>query len=457
MQGGPDAAPELKRSLQLWQLVVSGVGIVIGAGIYVLVGEAAADAGGLLWLAFIVAGVLAALTGLSYAELAGLFPAAGAEYEFARHAFNEFIAFMAGWMMVAALIVAAAAVAVGFAHYLQWFFDVELAAGAAGLLVVLTLVVVAGVQRSIWISVALVMLQVGGLLLVIAAGAPHIGEEPLLEGSGAGGVMAAAALVFFAFIGFDEVVTLSEETYDARRAVPRALLLSLGISTVLYIAVGVAAVSAVGADALGRSSQPLGLVIEQDIGARAGDVVAFIALASTANTTLLVLTSAARMIFSMARGGALPPVFATLTPRTRTPWLAALAACAVAVPFTLGGRIELIAEVTNFAIYILFVGVNLAVIRLRRLLPEEPRPFRAPGAVRGVPVTAALGVLTSVLLLFYIERTAWLLGALMVLLGIAAWHAGPYLGRKPLRGPGEPPPGSRPPVPDQGLASGRIS
>lgn len=205
----------LTRSLGFWQVTVSGVGIVIGAGIYVLIGEAAKDAGSALWISFVLAAVLSALTGLSYAELAGMFPTAGAEYEFARRAFNDFTGFMAGWMMVLANIIAAAAVSIGFAHYLQHFFDVNLRAGAIGLLAVLTLIVMSGVQRSIWFSVVLAVLQVGGLLFVIASGAPHIGSRSLIEGSTASGVLAGAALVFFAFIGFDEIVTLSEG--DARR------------------------------------------------------------------------------------------------------------------------------------------------------------------------------------------------------------------------------------------------
>ncbi|MEZ4552553.1 MAG: APC family permease [Dehalococcoidia bacterium] len=431
MRNSSQGAPRLKQSIRLWQLVASGVGIVIGAGIYVLVGEAAADAGGLLWVSFLIAGALAALTGLSYAELAALFPRAGAEYEFARQAFGEFVGFMAGWMMIGALLVGAAAVSVGFAHYVQWFIDVDVRLAAIGLLLALTVVVVAGLERSIWLSVSLVVVQVGGLAIVIASGASHIGDEPLLEGEGLGGIMAAAALVFFAFIGFDEVVTLSEETRDPARSVPRALLVTLGISTLLYIAVGVVAVSAVGADALGRSDQPLGLVMEEDLGGRAGDVIAAIAIASTTNTTLLVLTAGTRMIFSMARGNALPPAFARLTAGAKTPWLAALAGAAVAIPFTLSGRIELIAQVTNFAIYVLFVTVNLAVIQLRRSRPDVPRSFRAPFAVRSVPVTAALGVVTSVFLLFYIEATAWVLGLLMIASGVAAWLASPYLGRRP--------------------------
>ncbi len=420
---------ELKRTLGLWQLTVSGVGIVIGAGIYVLVGEAAADAGNMLWLAFILAAVLAALTGMSYAELAGLFPNAGAEYEFARQAFNEFTGFMAGWMMIGANIVGAAAVSLGFAAYARHFIDIDLRVAALGLLLLLTAIVISGVQRSIWLSLGLVTLQVGGLILVITAGASHVGERSLVEGSTAAGVLAASALVFFAFIGFDEIVTLSEETKDAARVVPRALLLALGISTLLYVAVGVVAISAVGADALSTAERPLALVMEDATGARASSVIAALAIASTMNTCLLMLTAASRLIYSMARGGALPPRLHRLTPRGNAPWLAALAALAVAVPFVFTRQIGLVAEVTNFAIYAIFLTVNLALIRLRFLRPDATRTIRVPLDVRGVPVFPTLGIASVVLMTVYLRPEAWVLGALMVASGIAAWHLGGHLGR----------------------------
>lgn len=439
----PQSQPQLKRSLRLWQLVVSGVGIVIGAGIYVLVGDAAAEAGGLLWLSFVLAGLLALMTAMSYAELAGLFPTAGAEYEFARQAFNDFVGFLAGWLMIGALIVASAAVAVGFGSYLQWFVDVDARYSAVALLGFLSMLVVAGVQRSMWLSVLLVILQIGGLAFVVVAGIPHFHVQTSLDGHGTAGVLSAAALVFFAFIGFDEVITLSEETTDPGRVIPKALLLSLGISTLLYIAVGVAAVSAVGADALGASRQPLGLVLDRTFGPNAGDVIAFVALASTTNTALLALTSATRMIFDMARDGALPPRLATLSVWGATPWVAALAAVAVAMPFAVSGSIELIAQVTNFGVYILFIVVNLALIRLRQRFPDAHRPFRSPFTIRGIPLTAIGGLLTSVLLLAYVPRDAWMMGLLLVASGVLAWFASPYLGRKGLA-PTVAPPDYRP-------------
>lgn len=168
---GP-AKPTLDRSLSLFQVTASGIGIVIGAGIYVLIGAAARDAGAALWLSFLLAASLAAMTGLSYAELAGMFPSAGAEYEFARRAFHPFAGFMAGWMMVAANVIATGAVSIGFAAYVRQFAHIDQRLASLGLLLAVTLVIAAGVRRSIWLSAALAALQVGGLVLVIAVGAP---------------------------------------------------------------------------------------------------------------------------------------------------------------------------------------------------------------------------------------------------------------------------------------------
>jgi APA family basic amino acid/polyamine antiporter len=369
----------------------------------------------------VLAAVLSALTGLSYAELAGMFPSAGAEYEFARRAFNEFIAFLIGWMMIVALLIAAAAVSLGFAHYLQQFFDVNLRVAAIGLLIVLSALVAAGIQRSIWFSIVLVLLQVGGLMMVIVMGAPHVGDHALAEGSTAGGVLAGAALVFFAFIGFDEVVTLSEETHDAARVIPRALLLALGISTVLYVLVGVAAVSVVGAGALAASDRPLALVIAHDWGGRASDIVAFIALASTTNTTLLALTAASRNTFAMSRSGSLPAFLATIGPRAHSPYVAAGLGCAVAVSFALIGSIGLVAAVTDFAVYAIFISVNVALATLRYRQPGAARTFTVPLAIGRMPVLPILGTLTVLLMLAYLEPRAWLLGAGALIAGAAVW------------------------------------
>ncbi|MGH7484193.1 MAG: APC family permease, partial [bacterium] len=312
---------ELRPALRLWQLTASGVGIVIGAGIYVLIGEAAREAGAALWVSFAVAALLAGLTALTYCELAGMFPSAGVEFEWASRAFNPFIAFLAGWMMATTYIIAAAAVSLGFAQYLRHFIDVDTRISAVLLLVGLTAIVTSGVQRSIWLSIALAALQICGLVLIIIAGAPHIGDRPLVEGATAGGVASGAALVFFAFIGFDDIATLSEETHEAATTVPRALLLTFLVSGVLYVLVGLSAISIVNPVTLATSERPLALIMEHDWGGRGPAIVSVIALAATFNTTLLVLTAASRLLYAMARAGKLPPALATVGPRSHAPYV----------------------------------------------------------------------------------------------------------------------------------------
>jgi len=416
------ARPQLQRSLSLWQVTTTGVGIVIGAGIYVLVGEAARDAGAMVWLAFVLAALLAAFTGLTYAELAAMFPSAGAEYEYVRRAFNEFTGFLVGWMMIAANLIAAGAVAIGFAHYLRYFFDVPIRFGAVGLLLVLSLIVAAGIQRSIWLSVTLAVLQVGGLLIVITSGLPNVGDYSLTEGASVSGVLGASALVFFAFIGFDEVATLAEETHDPSRTVPRALLLSLSISTALYVLVAIAAVSLIGVDGLAASDTPLATAIAEDLGDRSADIIAFIALASTTNTSLLVLTTASRLMFGMARNAALPPLLATVGPRAHSPYFAAAAGFAVAGSFALMGDISLVASVTDFGVYVIFISVNIAVIVLRFKLPEQRRPFRVPLAIGRLPLVPLAGIATVLLMLAFLQPAAWVLGLGAAAAGAVAWR-----------------------------------
>ncbi|MEX2247281.1 MAG: APC family permease [Dehalococcoidia bacterium] len=423
--GTVEPAGGLKRSLRLWQLTASGVGIVIGAGIYVLVGEAARDAGAGLWLSFAFAAVLAGLTALTYCELAAMFPSAGVEYEWTSRAFNPFVGFLAGWMMSVAYLVAAAAVALGFAQYLQHFVSIDERIVAVSLLIGLTAVVAAGIERSIWLSIGLAALQIGGLVLVIVAGAPHLGDRSLVEGATAGGVLSGAALVFFAFIGFDDIATLSEETHDAATTVPRALLLTLAISTVLYVLVALSAVSVVAPDVLGTSARPLAAVIEHDWGSRGSGIIAAIALASTFNTTLLVLTAASRLLYAMARADRLPSALATLGRRGRAPHVAAVAGLAVVVPFAAIGGLGLVASVTDFAVYTTFVAVNISVVALRRRAPDVARPFRIPFSVAGVPVTPVLALGAVLLMAAFLPPAAWLLGGGALGIGVLAfWRFG---------------------------------
>jgi APA family basic amino acid/polyamine antiporter len=412
----------LDRTLGLWQVTASGVGIIVGAGIYVLIGDAVALAGARTWMGFVLAAGLSVLTGLSYAELTSMYPKAGAEFEYSRHAFPPQVAFVVGWIMFAGLIVAAAAVSLGFGRYLGRFVDVSPTVGGLLLLVLVGAIAWTGIRRSARLTVALSLVQVGGLLYVIVIGIPHVGQVDLLAGTGGtGGVVAAAALVFFAFIGFDEVITLAEETKDPTRTVPRALLLALGISTVLYVGVAIAAVSVTSASALAASERPLADVIDHALGGLGADVLAVIALTATTNTTLLCITATSRLQYGMATAGALPSAFTRLGPRSRAPRLAIAVSVLVAAGFVLIGDLTLIASVTDLAVYLVFIAVNLAVVVLRFRVPEQPRPFRSPLAIGRLPVLPVGGLVAVLVMIPALRWEALLLGLGLCLLGMVGY------------------------------------
>jgi APA family basic amino acid/polyamine antiporter len=412
----PGAAPGLARTLSFGQLTASGVGIIIGAGIYVLLGTATAEAGAGVWISFLVAGALSALTALSYAELASMYPNAGAEYDYTRRVAPAWVAFTIGWVMILGLVIAAAAVSLGFASYLRYFVGVPQRLGAWMLLAFVGAVALAGIQQSARLIVVLSTIQVVGLLAIVVIGIPHIGEHSLIAGSSTSGVVTAAALVFFAFVGFDEVITLAEETVDPARTVPRALLTALGVSTALYVGVAIAGVSVLGPAALGSSEQPLADVMAAAIGSRSAGVVAVVAMLATTNTALLAITASSRLQYGMADTGALPEVFGRIS-RRRAPWVAVVLAVAVAAGFAGIGELSLVASVTDFAVYVVFIAVNVTVILLRFWQPKRRRPFAIKGSVRRVPIAPALAIATIAVLVVFLEPAAIALGVTVTATG----------------------------------------
>lgn len=405
-----------ERVLGLRHLTASGIGVIIGAGIYVLLGPATQAAGALVWASFLIAGLLSAITAFSYMELASMFPSAGSEHEFARQVFPRWVSFTAGWAMTLALIVAAPTVALGFARYLQIFIDIDVRAGALGLLLLVSFIAVSGMKRASWLVIALSTVQVGGLVLVIILGADHVGEVNLLQGNGLSGVIAGSALIFFAFIGFDEVITLSEETIDAHRTVPRALLLALAISTLLYVCVAVVSVSVLGADRLALSQQPLTDVMQDAVGGVAVNIVAVIALVTTLNTTLLVVTASSRMMFGMASKGDLPQWFQTLRNR-KSPRNSVLATLVVACSLLFIGDIHQLAASTDALIYLMFLLVNVIVIMLRIKRPNDSRPFRIPGDIGKVPLLPIFGIGVTLLMASQLDLRSVILAAVLTAAG----------------------------------------
>ena len=409
-----------KRVLGLPQVTMSGVAVIIGAGIFVLLGPATREAGGAVWLSFVFAGALSALTAFSYMELASMFPKAGSEHEFASQVFSRWVAVVVGWSMTAALVVAAATVSLGFGRYLNEFVSVDERLAAAVLLLIMAVVSYLGMERAAWLVILLALVEIGSLIAVIVIGVPSVGNHDLLSGSFTG-VLSAAGLVFFAFIGFDEVITLAEETRDPTWTVPRALLLALGISTLLYVGVAVSAVSVLGADALAVADRPLAAVGEKVFGGWAGSALSSAAMVSTGTTVLLVLTAGSRMFYGMAGANDLPRFLAEVRFQ-RVPLNALIVTVIAALGLLLLGDLKTLASATDALIYLTFLVVNAAVVALRRTQPELHRPFRIRGAIGWVPVLPVLAFITVVVVARELQQSSFWMVGVIVALGLAV-HA----------------------------------
>jgi basic amino acid/polyamine antiporter, APA family len=358
------APPVLRRTLGLWQVTVSGVGVILGAGVYALVGPAAARAGSALWLSFVIAAVAAGLTAYSYARLAQRRPRDAPEFQYTALAFGPRVGFVAGWLMLVADLLAAGAVALGFGGYLAHLVGTPVSFNALLLVVVVGLTLHVGIAQSVGLAIVLTIVEAAGLLFVIALGVPGWTATRYVEmPEGLGGVWAGAALIFFAYLGFDELGNFAEEMRAPERDLPRALLLSMAVTTVIYVLVALSAVAAVDWRDLSASEAPLALVARRALGARADTLLALMALAATANTVLLLVLSASRSLYGMAAEGRLPRRLARIGGRS-IPVAATWSALAVTALVVLAGDLAQVASMTDAAVLASFVLVNASLLWL---------------------------------------------------------------------------------------------
>lgn len=391
---------ELERELGLFGATVYGVGLILGAGIYAILGEATGVAGESVVLSFLLAAVIAALTGLSYAELASLYPRGEGDYIYVRAAFgNKRLSEVTALLRILVGVVAAAAVALAFAGYLSSFLPgLPTVAVAVGLVVATAAVNYWGIETSARLNVLFTAVEVLGLLVVVAVGIQTWGTvDPVDAPRGGSGTVQAAFLVFFAYVGFGSLVNIAEETRDATRRIPQAILLSIGITTVLYVAVALSAVAVVDWQTLGTSPSPLALVAGRGWGPAAGGILAVIALFSTTNTVLILQISTSRMLYGVSKAEyhSFPAVFSRVHPDRRTPHYAVSLVGVVTVGFSLVGDVGAVAGLANLVLLVVFVLINGALLVLRYREPDRERGFRAPGNVGRLSLTAVGGVLTS--------------------------------------------------------------
>ncbi|MGZ9109469.1 MAG: APC family permease [Micavibrio sp.] len=417
---------DLKRSLTLTQLVFYGVGTMVGAGIYSIIGAAAGEAGDHLWVSFLFAAFVAFLTILSYAELASMMTKAGAEYQFMKKAFPDWrlLSFMAGYLIALNASATSATVALAFSGYLDVFIAVPAIVTAFVLLAVCTTINITGIRQSTWISVGLVCIEVAGLLLIIWAGFQKGDIENSFQSMPSldeiGGIFAATALIFFIFIGFEDIVNLSEETIDPDKNVPRALLISISITALLYILVALSAIALSTPEELAGSDSPLTLAAS-NAAPWMGQALAIAALFATASTALISLISISRLLFGMARAGDMPKALSKTLSGRQTPWVAALTLFGAACLFLPLGEVKVVASISSFGVLLVFIGVHAAMITLRYRQPDLQRGFKVPLSIGRLPLLPPLGIVMALALLTRFEPLVYLVGGGAVGFGILAY------------------------------------
>ena len=413
---------ELKRRMGLFQLTMYGVGLILGAGIYVLIGEAAGFAGDSVWMAFALGSIVALFAGFSYAELTSIFPKAAAEYVFVKNAFkNNFFAFVIGWLTAITSIITAATVALGFGGYFAEFFDVPIIISAIGLLVILSIVNFAGIRESSWTNTIFTIIEAAGLILIIVIGFTIANPEPVNyteSPSGFSGIAIAFVLIFFAFIGFEDMANVAEEVKKPKKTLPRAIIISVVIAGILYVLVSLAVVRVVPWEELASSAAPMAFVAERGLGSEAHILLSSIALFAITNTVLITLVAGSRIFYGMAREKVFPSILEKIHFKTKTPWMAVIVIMVTSIAFTFIGDIVIVANITVFAIVITFAAINLAVIVLRYTEPDIERKFKVPINIGKFPILPLFGVGISVYMAFQFELEVVLVGVGIIGAGI---------------------------------------
>lgn len=393
----------LKRVFGLRTLVIYGVGDILGAGIYAVVGKIAGFSGSMVWASFLIAMLVAALTALTYAELGSRLPKSGGVAYFIHEAFRtEWLSMLVGWLMFCTCLVSMATLSLAFAGYLNafapvipnWAIVLALFAGLAW-------VNFRGMQESSAVNIVCTTLEVSGLIIVILVSAAYlwggttaVTPVPPAEAVGVSAIFQGAALAFYAFVGFEDVVNVAEEVKNPERNVPRAILIALAIAGCIYILVSWLATRVLTPAELSASTAPLLDVVRRAQPQFPEIIFTVIALFAVLNTALLNFVTASRLMFGMAREGLLPAWLGKLHPDRRTPYRTFLVILPITILLALSGTIQFLAQTTATLILVLFVLVNLSLVTIKRREPPNPG-FRVPWVI---PVLAM--VLNLVLITF---------------------------------------------------------
>lgn len=421
---------ELKRNLGVWGAASIGIGAIIGTGIFVLLGVAAGLAGPSVIFSFIIAGVTALLTGLSSAELSSFITEEGGGYIYTTKAFGKFIGFIIGWIKSFDYIVGSSAVSIGFASYFTYFLHLPplqstIITIAAVWPIILTILNLKGIKEASGANNGLVALKVTALIVFIMVGLYYLisvgnysNYYPFFP-NGINGMFSGAAIIFFAFIGFNTVTMVSEEVKDPQKNIPRAVLLSFAVCTLLYIGVSLVAVGLVNWKILGQSAAPLETALT--MATNNIFILEFIAISALFATTSVILSSiigGSRALFSMARQQVLPKIFSKIFGNGIPLYTVLISGISISlIVVVASGNLDQLASIFNFGTLLTFSFINLSLLKLRYSWPEVKRGFKVPF----YPLTPLLGLASCIGLAFYLNPKAVIYGGSWIIIGIVIY------------------------------------
>ncbi|BAZ45272.1 cationic amino acid transporter, APC family protein [Chondrocystis sp. NIES-4102] len=411
----------LKRVFGLPTLVIYGVGDILGAGIYAVIGKIAGLSGTLVWASFLTAMVVAAFTALSYAELGSRFPKSGGVAYFVHKAFRiDWLSVLVGWLMFCTCLVSMATLSKAFAGYLNAF-----APAIPAWLIVLTLFAVLafvnfrGMKESSALNIFCTFIEITGLIIVILVASFFLGGGgtvnpptiPNTEAIGWVAVVQGAALAFYAFIGFEDIVNVAEEVKNPERNVPRAILMALAIAGVVYIIIAWLSVQVLNPSELAASEAPLLDVVRRAQPSFPQVVFTVIALFAVLNTTLLNFVTASRLLFGMAREGLLPAWLGKLHSRRGTPYRTLIIILPIAIFLALSGTLEFLAGTTATLILAMFCLVNISLLIIKRREPQS-NGFRVPILI------PAIALLFDLILVAFASSSSHVLALIFTAIGV---------------------------------------
>jgi len=400
--------PILKREIGLFDATALGIGAIIGSGIFIVTGIVAGVAGPAMIFSVIIAGVIAVFSAMSVAELGACMPEEGGTYAYAQKLISPFAGFIAGWIWIFSNIFVGAAVSLGFAHYFVTLFPaVPLKIIAVIICLIFIIINYLGLKESVLFNNILVTLKVLILLFFVAFGLGFFqpGNFTPFAPEGSMGILSGAALIFFAYTGFARVTIMAEEVRDPEKTIPRSIYLALGISTVIYLLVSIVSIGLAGTPALAQSGSPLADAIGSTGSSGAVLVISLGAMIATASVLLTTIMGISRIVYSMARGQDLPPLFSRIHPRFSTPHYAIAITGACMIAALLLADLALVVAVSTFAMLLYYLIANIAALRL----PLEYRRYP--------PWVPIIGTLSCIGLIVFLSPASWIIGCIGLVIG----------------------------------------